>query len=149
MRCQTSERKVSMTQGVLSTGYRSARTATVMTSIVTGNRRIKMGWLYSVSRSPKNLGEIIKEKGEIRMKSGKRWGEQDRYYFSPGGTDNSIKWVPLTYGFKPTDGLMVRRRVFLEVENDEKALRMISNDYEKATIYNDLVHGRGLRQRPS
>jgi hypothetical protein len=28
-------------------------------------------------------------------------------------------------------------------------LMLKPNDYEKATIYNDLVHGRGLRQRPS
>lgn len=90
-----------------------------------------MSWLYSVSKSPNTLGVIAKEEGEIVLRTDRRYsyGAYDDYCFAPGKTNNKDRWVYLSTWDKPKNGFTYNRRVWLEEEDDEKALSIISKNY--------------------
>lgn len=95
-----------------------------------------MSWLYSTSRSPHSFGSITKEEGEIKLKPvihgrvAGRSGYDDYYFVTTNG-----EAIYLDTWDKPHNGFIRDRSVFLEEEDDEKAIALltdnITDDIEK------------------
>lgn len=91
-----------------------------------------MGFLYKLSRGKDSFGEIRKYEGHVelfRKRFTASYGPYDDYCFVSEKPQKKVEY--LTTWNKPTDGMVSDRTVYLEKEDDKRALRLIAESIEK------------------
>ena len=85
-----------------------------------------MSWLYSASKHKTNFGLIIKEEGTIEQLNLRDSIYKDFFFVTSEGEK-----IYLTSYKRPKDGHIRDRSVFLENEDDEKAISLITANIEE------------------